>query len=113
MYPDMSQHQSHQGLHGDRKNSDLIEPGKSLRESLRRLKSGMCLSFTYCYVSILRILRAMCLSFTSCSLLIFIFMVEILFWNASMQESQTSQLLCLHKSGINSGKILFSGESVL
>ena len=46
MYPDMSQHQSHQGLHGNRKNSDLIKPGKSLRESLRRLKSGMCLSFT-------------------------------------------------------------------
>ena len=42
MYPDMSQHQSHQGLHGNRKNSDLIESGKSLRESLRRLKSGMC-----------------------------------------------------------------------
>lgn len=46
MYPDMSQHQSHQGLHGNRKNSDLIKPGKSLREPLRRLKSGMCLSFT-------------------------------------------------------------------
>ena len=42
MYPDMSQHQSHQGLHGNRKNSDFIESGKSLRESLRRLKSGMC-----------------------------------------------------------------------
>ena len=40
-------------------------------------------------------------------------MVEILFWNASMQESQTSQLLFLHKSGINSGKILSSGDSVL
>ena len=41
MYPDMSQHQSHQGLHGNRKNSDLIKSGKSLRESLRRLKSGI------------------------------------------------------------------------
>ena len=25
-YTDLSQHQSHQGLYGDRKNSDLIEP---------------------------------------------------------------------------------------
>ena len=25
-YPDLSQHQSHQGLYGNRKNSDLIEP---------------------------------------------------------------------------------------
>ena len=89
MYPDMSQHQSHQGLHGNRKNSDFIESGKSLRESLRRLKSGMCQSFTK----------------TTCSLLIFIFMVELLFWNTSMQGSQTSleglTLVILHLESVS------------
>ena len=52
-YTDLSQHQSHQGLYGNRKNSDLIEPWKSLRESVRRPKSGMRYPLQMLYILLL------------------------------------------------------------